>query len=50
MELLVQILITAVMALLVLSVVLTKMYNEVKKEYEELIAEIEEKIDNWNKK
>lgn len=40
MEFIVQALIIAVGVLLVLSVVLTRMYNEVKKEYEELIEEI----------
>ena len=49
MELLVQILLTAVGVLLVLSIVLTKMYNEVKKDYEDLIEELEKKIDDWSK-
>ena len=40
MELLVQILLTLVGVLLVLSMILGKMYNEAKKEYEELIEEI----------
>lgn len=49
MELLVQILLTAVGVLLVLSMVLTRMYNEAKKDYEELIEELEKKIDDWSK-
>ena len=49
MEFIVQILLTAVGALLVLSMVLTRMYNEVKKEYEDLISEIEEKIESYKK-
>ena len=42
MEFIMTILITAVGVLLVLSVVLTRMYNEVKKDYEELVEEIME--------
>lgn len=42
MEFIVQILLTAVGVLLVLSMVLTRMYNEVKKDYEELVEEIME--------
>ena len=49
MEFIMTILITAVGVLLVLSMVLTRMYNEVKKEYEELIEELEKKIDHWSK-
>lgn len=42
MEFIVQALIIAVGVLLVLSIVLTRMYNEVKKDYEELVEEIME--------
>ena len=49
MEFIVTILLTAVGTLLVLSMVLTRMYNEVKKDYEELIEELEKKIDDWSK-
>ena len=49
MEFIVTILLIAVGVLFVLSVVLTRMYNEVKKEYEDLISEIEEKIENYKK-
>ena len=49
MELLIQILLTAVGVLLVLSMILGKMYNEAKKDYEDLIEELEKKIDYWSK-
>lgn len=49
MELLIQILLIIAGGLLVLSVVLTRMYNEAKKEYEELKEELEKKIDHWSK-
>lgn len=51
MEFIVQILLIAVGVLLVLSMILGKMYNEVKKDYEDLVEEImkENKEEEWKK-
>ena len=52
MEFIVTILLIAVGVLLVLSMMLTRMYNEAKKEYEELVEEImkDEREEIWKKR